>query len=210
MASQTDDAYDDGIVTIQLEDSRHVQMCFEIERTSNLEPIFAKYSQFKSIPLDSLQFTYRDDVVTPDRSPASLGMGDDGDDGDDGGSDGTTIRVSLLGEALAKETLVQACIASDVTAAIDILSKSKEYCIQSMSWFDSDGQELSTPPIYIAIDYGHADLVKAMLPIHGDILSTMKNDDDYTPLQWASWTVSARGMRIANSREMSSLSNARA
>eukprot|EP00581_Thalassiosira_minuscula_P012727 CAMPEP_0183713772 /NCGR_PEP_ID=MMETSP0737-20130205/8518_1 /TAXON_ID=385413 /ORGANISM="Thalassiosira miniscula, Strain CCMP1093" /LENGTH=298 /DNA_ID=CAMNT_0025942609 /DNA_START=259 /DNA_END=1155 /DNA_ORIENTATION=+ len=168
---------EDEVLTIQLQDSRDVQMCFEVEKTASLDTVFNKYSQFKGLTQDSLQFTYEGKTVNPDDSPASLGM-----------SDRNTIKVSLLGEALTKEQISQACSTGATSTAIDLLSENKEFCEKTLSWFDSDGQELSTPPIFIAIDYGHSELVSKMIPLHKEILNTLKNNDDYTPLQWASWT----------------------
>ena len=106
-------------------------------------------------------------------------------------SDGdNTIHVSLTGHALTKDTIAQACTTGSTSSAVDLLSANKEMCREPLSWFDSDGQELSTPPIFICIDYGHSELVAKLLPLHKDILNTLKDGDgDYSPLQWASWTV---------------------
>ena len=129
--------------------------------------------------VDSLQFTYKDKVLNPNDTPASLDMS-----GDD-----TTIEVSLTGYALTKEQIANACTSASISTAIDLLSKNKQICSQSITWFDSEGQELSTPPLFICIDYGHTELVEKLLPLHEDILSTLTGGDgDYTALQWASWT----------------------
>ena len=100
-----------------------------------------------------------------------------------------TIHVSLTGVELTKENIVQACKSGSITSAIDLLYRNKELCSRELTWFDSDGQELSTPPIFICIDYGHAELVEKLLPLHKDVLNTLKDGNgDYSPLQWASWT----------------------
>mmetsp|Transcript_8781 Transcript_8781/g.15998 ORF Transcript_8781/g.15998 Transcript_8781/m.15998 type:complete len:337 (-) Transcript_8781:272-1282(-) len=170
---------EDDIFIIQLEDSRDFQTCFEVEKSGSLNTAFIQYSKVKGLSLDSMQFTYKGKTINPDESAASLGMS----------NDDNTIQVALIGQALTKETIAQACTTGSISTAIDLLSENNEFCQQPLSWFDSDGQELSTPPIFIAIDYGHAELVAKMLPLHKDILNTLKNDDDaYTPLQWASWT----------------------
>ncbi|KAL7553251.1 hypothetical protein ACHAWF_016918 [Thalassiosira exigua] len=167
------------IFTVQLEDTRDVTMHFEVEQSDHLQTVFDQYSKFKRLPLDSLQFTYKGTNIKPDESPASLGMSD----GD------STIHVSLIGEALTKETIAQACTAGTISTAVDLLSENKELCRQALTWFDSDGQELATPPIFIAIDYGHCDLVRNLLPLHSELLNKLKDGDgDYTALQWASWT----------------------
>jgi ankyrin repeat protein len=75
--------------------------------------------------------------------------------------------------------------------AVDLLSQDEDLCTQPLSWYDSDGLELSTPPIFICIDYGHAELLANLMLLHNtDILDTLKGGDgNYSALQWASWTV---------------------
>lgn len=178
---------DDDVFTIELQDSRDVKMHFEVETSAHLEPVFNKYSQFKGMTLDSLQFTYKDKTILPDASPASLGMSDVDN----------TINVLLTGQALTKETIAQACMAGSTSTVVDLLSENNGLCSASLTWFDSDGQELSTPPIFICIDYGHSELVGKLLPLHKDILNTLKEGDgDYSPLQWASWTGSLDIVKI--------------
>lgn len=175
---------DDNVFTIQLEGTRvgAQKHFFEVETSDNLRGVFEQYSQFEGMPLDSFQFAFKGKDVKPDESPASLGM-----NGDD-----NTIQITriLTGQALIKENIANACTTS-ISTAIDLLSENKELLSEPLSWFDSAGQELNTPPIFIAIDYGHVELVSKMLPLHKDILNTLKTDDgDYSPLSWASWTVS--------------------
>lgn len=171
---------DDAVFTIQLQDSRDDKMHFEVEISDNLLSVFNRYSQFKGLSPGSLQFTYKNKTVNSEtETPASLGMSDDNN----------TIHVTLTGQALTKETIAQACSTGSIPTAVDLLSENNELCSASLSWFDSDGQELSTPPIFICIDYGHSELVAKLLPLHKDILNTLKDGDgDYSPLQWASWT----------------------
>jgi len=47
----------DNVITIELVDSRDVQMHFETEREGNLQSIFDKYSSFKSQPRELLYFS---------------------------------------------------------------------------------------------------------------------------------------------------------
>ena len=142
--------------------------------------------------VDSLDFTFKNKTVQPDDSPAGLGMSEDEN----------TIQVSIIGhfadavvrnrtDALTKEAVVQACTAGSSHMAVDLLSQNKDLCTQPISWFDSDGLELLTPPIFICIDYGHEELVANLLLLHNtDVLNTLKGGDgDYSALQWASWTV---------------------
>lgn len=86
--------------------------------------------------------------------------------------------------------LAKACTNNSVSQAVSILSSSPALITEPVTWSDSDGQELSTPPIFIAIDYGHADLVKEMLQFFNDDVSidTLKSGSgDYNALGWASW-----------------------
>lgn len=178
---------DDDVFTIELQNSRDEKMHFETETSANLESVFNKYSQFNGLTLESLQFTYKDKTIAPDASPASLGMSDDDN----------TIHVSLTGQALTKEQIAQACTTGSTSTAVDLLSENNELCSASLTWFDSDGQELSTPPIFICIDYGHSELVAKLLPLHKDILNTLKEGDgDYSPLAWASWVGSLDIVKI--------------
>ncbi len=135
------------------------------------------------LSVDSLQFTYKSKTIQSDDTPSSIGMDKDDDAN-------PTIQVSLTGVELTKENIVQACKLGSITTSLDLLSQNKEFCSAKLTWFDSDGQELSTPPMFICIDYGHSELVEKLLPLHsGDVLSTLKDGDgDYSPLQWASWT----------------------
>jgi hypothetical protein len=139
-----------------------------------------------------LGFTFKNKAVQPNDSPADLGMSDDEN----------VIQVSIIGhfagaaaqngsDALRKEAIVQACTAGSTHMALDLLSQNGDLCTQPLSWYDSDGLELSTPPIFICIDYGHAELVANLLLLHDtDTLNTLKGGDGgYSALQWASWTV---------------------
>jgi len=170
---------DDGNLTIQLEDSRDVQMHFEVDKSDNLDAVFNQYAKFKGLSNpDILQFTFNGKIIKPDESPTSLGMS----------ADDNKIKVLLTGEALTKEQIAQACTTGSSTA-VDLLSENNAICQQSVTWFDSDGQELNTPPIFVAIDYGHLELVTKLLPLHKDVIDTLKDGDgDYSALSWASWT----------------------
>ena len=108
-----------------------------------------------------------------------------------------------------KEQIVQACTSNCISTVITLLSQQQHddtttlLLKEPMSWFDSDGMEQMTPPLFIAIDYGHVDLVREMVTMlynnknnseehHHDedddiLLNRMLGGDgEYTPLQWAS------------------------
>lgn len=166
-------------------------MHFEVEKSGILQAVFDQYSKIEGLPLDSFEFTFKNKTVQPDDSPAGIGMS----------QDENIIQVSIIGhcadaavrngsDALTKEAIVQACTAGSMHMAVDLLSQNEDLCTQPLIWHDSDGLELSTPPIFICIDYGHAELVANLLLLHNtDILNTLKGGDgDYSALQWASWT----------------------
>lgn len=154
-------------------------MHFEVERSGSLQTVFGQYSQFKGQPMDTLRFIYNGKTIQPDDTPASLKMSDDDN----------TIQVSQTGMALTKENIAQACTSGSTSAAVDLLSEHKTLCGERISWFDSDGQECNTPPIFICIDYGRSEVVEGLLPLYKGTLNTVKDGDgDYSPLQWASWT----------------------
>eukprot|EP00580_Thalassiosira_gravida_P017402 CAMPEP_0201671072 /NCGR_PEP_ID=MMETSP0494-20130426/28528_1 /ASSEMBLY_ACC=CAM_ASM_000839 /TAXON_ID=420259 /ORGANISM="Thalassiosira gravida, Strain GMp14c1" /LENGTH=311 /DNA_ID=CAMNT_0048152311 /DNA_START=99 /DNA_END=1034 /DNA_ORIENTATION=+ len=174
---------DDENITLQLEDSRDVQMHFEVEKSNNLDAVFRQYSKFKGLDTTTdspFQFSYKGKPINPTDTPTTLGMDEHNN----------TIQVSLVGEALAKETIARACESGNISTAIDLLSEGDgTLCTQSLDWVDSDGEGFSTPPIFIAIDYGHVELVEKLLVVHEDgVLDTIRNGDNYSPLQWASWT----------------------
>lgn len=184
-SSNDNDGDGDGIITIQLEDTRSdAQMCFEAGKVDDLRAVLTHYSNFRGVPLDSLKFARKGKAIDLSDTPAGLGMSD----GDN------VIQVSLTGRALTEEEVVQACTAGSTDEAVDLLSKNSDMCQQPLTWFDSDGQELKTPPLFIAIDYGHVDLVSQMLPLHEGIINTLRDGDgDYSLLQWASFAVSSPG-----------------
>jgi hypothetical protein len=85
------------------------------------------------------------------------------------------------------ESLADACISGSVDHAIQLLTK-ENFAIP-IAWQDADGKELTSPPIFIAIDYAHKGLVEKMLSVYGEAINTVKDGDgDYTPLSWASFT----------------------
>ena len=83
-------------------------------------------------------------------------------------------------------TLIVACKEGDSAAVTDLLSKDPDYFQRSIGWTDKEQQDLKTPPIFIAVDYGQVDVVNALLEsAKADV--NICDENDYTPLQWASW-----------------------
>ena len=83
-----------------------------------------------------------------------------------------------------------ACINNSITEALSILSSNPSLISEPLTWADSDGKELTTPAIFIAIDYGHLELVKKILQFfNGDasIDKLKSGSGDYNALGWASW-----------------------
>ena len=109
-----------------------------------------------------------------------------------------------------KEQIVQACTSNSISTVLTLLSQPQHdydttlLLNEPMSWFDSDGMEQTTPPLFIAIDYGHVDLVREMVTLlynnknnseehhheeeeEDDVLNRLLGGaGEYTPLQWAS------------------------
>ena len=189
-------------ITIQLNDKHSsLQNHFEIDTSDPISSIFTQYANFNSLPLDNLQFTYNDTVLSPNGNdtPASLGMTNN--------ANNNILTVSLIGPALQEYTLVNSIITNSITETISTLNNNKSLLIQPLKWNDSDGQELCNPPIYIAIDYKLEELVTMMLPLYdvptksvtenndktlaSTLINTLMSEPDgkggYTPLQWASW-----------------------
>lgn len=142
-------------------------------------------------PVDSLQFSYHGKAIGKDDTPAGLGMtADDAVIQVSGDAPGASPPTAAAGPERAKETLAQACMAGAFETAAELLSEDKDLISAPLGWFDSDGDELTTPPIFICVDYGHVDAVAALLPLHEGILDTLKSGSgDYSALSWASWTV---------------------
>eukprot|EP01082_Thalassiosira_pseudonana_P012612 g11442.t1 g11442 contig5:867359-868112(+) len=91
----------------------------------------------------------------------------------------TKQQTTLLSESL---------IIADKPTIHSILSQSPTLATQPIQWTDSDSQQLTTPPIFIAVDYGHVDLVKELLPYYEKNMDVeSKEEGGYTVLQWASW-----------------------
>lgn len=86
--------------------------------------------------------------------------------------------------------LSEACIKGSIDETLDLIKIDAETtCSTPIAWTDSDGKELKSPPIFIAIDYGHFDLVKALLPYHRPPLidTIMDGDGEYSALSWAAF-----------------------
>jgi ankyrin repeat protein len=86
--------------------------------------------------------------------------------------------------------LSKACTSNSISEVIKILSETPALINEPLSWNDSDGKELTTPAIFIAIDYGHVDLVNEMLQFFksGTSIDKLKSGSgDYNALGWASW-----------------------
>eukprot|EP00985_Skeletonema_marinoi_P017066 scaffold9276_cov146-Skeletonema_marinoi.AAC.4 len=189
-------------ITIQLQDKHSpLQNHFEIDTSDNISSIFTQYAHFNGLSLDNLQFTYNDTIlsIAGNDTPTSLGMTND--------DAAAIISVSLVGQALKEYTLVNSITTNSITETISILNDDdKSLLIKPLKWSDSDGQELCSPPIFIAIDYGLEELVAIMLPLYDvptksnndnnnktsatTLINTLSSEQDgggYTPLQWASW-----------------------
>lgn len=83
----------------------------------------------------------------------------------------------------------------NVEVVKELLSSSKEIdeYTAPVEWKDSEGQELSSPPLFVAIDYEYVDVVKLFLETKDENnekkakVIDLKDENDYTPLQWSCW-----------------------
>ena len=195
-------------ITIQLNDKHSsLQNHFEIDTSDNISSIFTQYAHFNGLPLDNLQFTYNDTILSlnGDDTPNSLGMT----------NDTAILTVSLIGQALTEYTLVNSITTNSITETISIINNDKTLLVKPLKWSDSDGQELCNPAIFIAIDYGLEELVAMMLPLYDvptksnsendnktsatTLINTLMSEQDgggYTPLQWASWVGSLEIVKL--------------
>jgi len=88
--------------------------------------------------------------------------------------------------------LFEACSTGSIDKTLTLIKASESaetICCTPIPWTDKDGQELKSPPIFIAIDYGHLELVRALLPYHQPPLidTIMDGDGEYSILSWASF-----------------------
>lgn len=88
--------------------------------------------------------------------------------------------------------LSEACIKGSIDQTLELIKASEDpkvTCSTPISWVDNEGQELKSPPIFIAIDYGHLDLVRELLKFYQPPLidTVMDGDGEYSALSWAAF-----------------------
>lgn len=85
--------------------------------------------------------------------------------------------------------MAHACMEGQVDTAKQLLLENKaELFKSSVKWTDKGGKDLDNPPIFIAIDYDYLEIVRAFLEAGAAVFINLKDENEYTPLQWASWT----------------------
>ena len=168
-------------IVIELEGtskSEDVRMQYQVATGSELSEVFDQYAAFRAIPRNDLEFCFKGATVKPNDSPASLGMKEDDN----------RIQFKLTGDSLVDATVADACASGQIQVVMDLIGKHDGLHLRRIKWSDSDGQELCTPLVFIAIDFAHEGLVKELLPFHKDIINTLQDEaGDYTALQWASF-----------------------
>ena len=80
--------------------------------------------------------------------------------------------------------MAKACMDGDLDKVKEILEGDFDIN-SSLKWKDNDGEILNSPPIFIAIDFNHGDIVHALIDGGTDI--DIYDDNKYTPLHWACW-----------------------
>ena len=81
--------------------------------------------------------------------------------------------------------MAKACMSGDLDAVNELLKNGYDYRIP-ITWNDNKGNECKNAPIFIAVDYGYADMVRAF--VHQGWGMSERDDSDYTALDWAGWT----------------------
>ena len=143
-------------------------------------------NKFEYTTVDSLEFTFRGKPIQMiEDTPNNLGMN----------HEENIIQVSLIGIERTKEIISHACVEGMISLVVELLSENRELCTQNMRWVDRENEEILTPPLFIGIDYGNAELVSRLLPLHDDgILNTMRAGcGEHTAVEWACWVVSSSG-----------------
>lgn len=87
---------------------------------------------------------------------------------------------------MEKHPLAVACINGNLDQVKQITASEETIHSEPLHWEDSEGKELKSPAIFIAIDYGHTEIVQYLLEAGTPV--ELCDDNDYTVLQWASWT----------------------
>lgn len=80
--------------------------------------------------------------------------------------------------------MAKACSDGNLNAASELLKNGYD-CRIPISWKDKHGKECKTPPIFIAVDYGHSEIVRALID-HGWGINE-QDENEYTALDWAGW-----------------------
>ena len=171
-----------------------VAMHFEVHKSNPLQGVFERFSEVEGMPLKSLEFVFNGKSLVPEDTPSSLNMSNTNNIITVIGGYYPRINVNVktydMMKDITNDAIAETCMIGSTNAVIDILSQNDEYITQSVTWFDSDGLELSTPPLFIAIDYGHVELVANILLLtNTTTLNTLVGGEGkYTAIQWASWT----------------------
>ena len=76
-------------------------------------------------------------------------------------------------------SLANACMEGNLETVIGLLEGNPEMAQTCLTWRDSDGKELSCPPIFIAIDYGHLQMIEKLLPYYNNTIDTIMDSHSF-------------------------------
>lgn len=82
--------------------------------------------------------------------------------------------------------MIEACKNGDASTTMELISKKDYDCKRTVEWVDEDQKTLQTPSIFIAVDYGQTEIVQKLIEADGSLVN-IKDSNDYSPLEWASW-----------------------
>ncbi|CAB9507129.1 Ankyrin repeat [Seminavis robusta] len=82
--------------------------------------------------------------------------------------------------------LIAACKEGNVSTLKELMQSDDFEWKKSLQWLDKDDNEMDTPAIFVAVDYGHMDAVKLLLEVESADIN-IKDSNDYSPLQLASF-----------------------
>lgn len=80
--------------------------------------------------------------------------------------------------------MAKSCTDGDMETANELLKQGYD-CRIPIAWKDKDGKECKSAPIFIAVDFGFTEMVRAFIN-HGWGMDE-QDENGYTALDWASW-----------------------
>jgi hypothetical protein len=98
-----------------------------------------------------------------------------------------TMTTTTDSSTSGSSSIADVCTRGDATALRAFVEShpDNDWSV-AVAWTDVDGTELSSPPIFICVDYGNTDCVKVLLE-QARVDANLEDENAYTPAQWAAW-----------------------